>query len=103
MAQASHEQAGGMIAIVGLDEAQVLWGALWTWLFGESFQVLRASTLLLSLATLIVIQRTLVRAGATMWVSVFGALALLFNPIFLWTSCTFMTDVPYTFFSALSL
>lgn len=90
------------VSVVSL-RAQVLWGALWTWLFGESFQVLRASTLLLSLATLIVIQRTLVRAGATMWVSVFGALALLFNPIFLWTSCTFMTDVPYTFFSALSL
>src|ERR1700694_2852010 len=25
--------------------AQVLWGALWTWLFGESFDVLRTSTL----------------------------------------------------------
>src|SRR6202022_3898062 len=31
--------------------AQVLWGALWTHFFGESFEVLRASTLTLSAAT----------------------------------------------------
>jgi hypothetical protein len=89
------------VAVVSL-RAQVLWGALWTKLFGQSFEVLRASTLLLSLATLILVQRTLLRAGAKLSVSVFGALALLFNPVFLWTSCTFMTDVPYTFVAAVA-
>lgn len=82
--------------------AQVLWGALWTRLLGESFNVLRASTLVLSLATLIVVYRILMRAGAAQWVCVFGALALLFNPIFLWSSCTFMTDVPYVFISVVA-
>jgi hypothetical protein len=82
--------------------AQVLWGALWTRLFGESFNVLRASTLVLSLATLLVVNRILVRAGAPQWVAVIGTLALLFNPIFLWSSCTFMTDVPYVFASVVS-
>lgn len=81
----------------------MLWGALWTRLFGHSFEVLRASTLFLSLATLIVVHRVLARAGAAPWVCVFGALTLLFNPIFLWTSCTFMTDVPYVFLSVVSL
>jgi hypothetical protein len=82
--------------------AQVIWGAIWTKLFGESFEVLRISTLLLSLATLIVVARILARAGAAPWVTVFAALALLFNPVFLWSSCTFMTDVPYVFASVVS-
>jgi len=82
--------------------AQVLWGALWTKLFGESFNVLRASTLLLSLATLLVVNRILARAGATPWLCVVGPLALLFNPVFLWSSCSYMTDVPFLFASAVA-
>src|SRR6266513_368205 len=39
--------------------AQVLWGALWTDLGGERFEVLRASTLALSAATLVVVNRIL--------------------------------------------
>jgi len=80
--------------------AQVLWGALWTRLFGESFEVLRASTLFLSLATLIVVHRILARAGAAPWLRVAAPLVLLVNPIFLWASCTYMTDVPFLFVSA---
>ena len=80
--------------------AQVLWGALWTKLFGESFDVLRASTLFLSLATLIVVHRILARAGAARWLRIAAPLALLFNPIYLWASCTYMTDVPFLFVSA---
>jgi len=82
--------------------AQVLWGALWTKLFGESFDVLRASTLFLSLATLLVVNRILARAGAAPWLCVVGPLALLFNPIFLWSSCSYMTDVPFLFASAVA-
>src|SRR4051795_1810740 len=40
---------------------QVLWGALWTRLFGESFNVLRASTLLLAAATILLFHALLRR------------------------------------------
>jgi len=83
--------------------AQVLWGAAWTWMFGQSFNVLRASTLTLSLATLLVVDRTLARAGAARGARIFTTLALLFHPIFLWASCTYMTDVPFVFASAVAL
>src|SRR3954467_1857124 len=43
--------------------AQVLWGALWTRVFGESFDVLRMSTLVLAAATLLIVHRTLLRSG----------------------------------------
>src|SRR5438270_644476 len=82
------------VSVVSM-RAQVLWGAVWTRLFGQSFEVLRASTLVLSLGALLLVHRLLLRAGAARWVSVLGALSLLFNPIFLWASCSYMTDVPY--------
>ena len=80
--------------------AQVLWGALWTRLFGQSFDVLRASTLALSLGTVLLVDRILARAGAMRGVRMLASLALLFHPIFLWASCTYMTDVPFVFASA---
>lgn len=83
--------------------AQVLWGALWTRLFGESFDVLRLSTLVLAAATLVVVHRMLLRAGVPQFGCVVATLALGFHPIFLWSSCTFMTEVPFVFASAVAL
>jgi hypothetical protein len=83
--------------------AMVLWGAAWTRLFGQSFNVLRASTLLLSLATLLIVNRTLARIGVPLFPRVVATLALLFHPIFLWASCTYMTDVPFVFATAVAL
>jgi hypothetical protein len=83
--------------------AQVLWGALWTRLFGESFDVLRVSTLVLAAATLILVHQMLRRAGVPLFGRVVAALALGFHPIFLWSSCTFMTEVPFVFASAIAL
>jgi len=74
---------------------QVLWGAGWTRLFGESFEVLRASTLILSLVCLIVFDRFAGKVGIrgpARWI-VTGS--LLFHPIFLWSSFTFMTQIPF--------
>src|SRR5436305_8290496 len=56
--------------------AQVLWGALWVRLFGESFDVLRASTLVLAALTIAVVHRTLAHAGAGRFARIAGALAL---------------------------
>ncbi len=83
--------------------AQVLWGALWTRLFGESFDVLRASTLVLAAATLIVVHGMLRRAEVPLFGRIVAVLALGFHPIFLWSSCTFMTEVPFVFASAVAL
>ena len=83
--------------------AQVLWGALWTRLFGQSFDVLRASTLVLALATLVVVHRILLRAGVPRFGRLIATLAFGFHPIFLWSSCTFMTEVPFVFASSIAL
>lgn len=83
--------------------ALVLWGAAWTKAFGESFNVLRASTLVLSLLTILIVNRTLARLGVDTFPRVIATLALLFHPIFLWASCTFMTDVPFVFAIAVAL
>jgi 4-amino-4-deoxy-L-arabinose transferase-like glycosyltransferase len=82
--------------------AMVLWGAAWTGIFGQSFEVLRASTLTLSLGTLLVVNRTLARAGAVRGVRLFACAALLVHPLFLWLSCTYMTDIPFVFVSAVA-
>ncbi|HEV7427753.1 MAG TPA: glycosyltransferase family 39 protein [Thermoanaerobaculia bacterium] len=83
--------------------AQVLWGALWTRLFGESFDVLRMSTLVLAAATLVIVHRTLLRAGVPRFGRVIATLALGFHPIFFWSSATFMTEVPFVFASSVAL
>ena len=44
-------------------DVEVVWGALWTWAFGESFRALRYSTLALAALTIVVINRLLSRAG----------------------------------------
>jgi len=80
--------------------AMVLWGALWTRVFGESFLVLRASTLTLSALTLVTIHEILRRAGLDRLPRVVATLAFAFHPVFLWSSCTYMTEVPFVFASA---
>ena len=83
--------------------AQVLWGALFVKLFGESFEALRASTLVLSAATILVVRATLERMGVERNMRIFASAALLFHPIFLWSSCTYMTEIPFVFASAVAM
>ena len=83
--------------------AQVLWGALWTRLFGQSFEVLRSSTLLLSAGTIALVHRTIGHAGGNRMACAAGALAIGFHPLFIWASCTYMTEGPFVFASALAL
>ncbi|HEX3109081.1 MAG TPA: hypothetical protein VHU41_08300 [Thermoanaerobaculia bacterium] len=82
--------------------AVVLWGAMWTRLFGASFDVLRASTLALAAATLPVVHTILRRANAGAFGRIVGTLAFTFHPIFIWSACTYMTEVPFVFVSALA-
>jgi len=82
--------------------AQVVWGAVWTWLFGESFNVLRASTMCLGILALLIVNRTMFLAGIAGGPRVVATLALLFNPLFFWSTNTYMTETPFVFASALA-
>jgi hypothetical protein len=81
--------------------AQAVWGAAWIWMFGQSFNVLRASTIALALITLIIIN--LLLSDLPPVPRIVATLAFFFNPIFFWSTHTFMTEVPYVFVCALSL
>src|SRR5437773_1917845 len=82
--------------------AMVLWGAVWTRLFGESFEVLRASTLTLAAITIAVIHEILRHANILRFARILGTLAFAFHPIFLWSSCTYMTEVSFVCASAIA-
>ena len=81
---------------------QVLWGALWTEVFGRSFEVLRFSTLTLSLTALLVLNRLLARIGLATGPRLLATFALLAHPIFFWSSFTFMTHVPFVTLSVVA-
>ena len=83
--------------------AQVLWGSLWVVLFGESFNVLRASTMFLGIVMLIVVNRTMLLAGVARGPRIVATLALLFNPLFFWSTNTYMTETPFVCASAIAL
>ncbi len=78
---------------------QFFWGALWAATFGETFTVLRLSTLALSLASTILTYLLLRRVSVRRELAIFGAAALLFHPLFFWASFTSMTHVPFVFLS----
>lgn len=78
---------------------QFFWGALWAAMFGETFTVLRLSTLALSLASTILTYLLLRRVQVRRELALFGAAALLFHPLFFWASFTSMTHVPFVFLS----
>jgi hypothetical protein len=78
-------------------KTQILWGALWTTIFGKSFVVLRFSTLLLAALSLPLLTRYLVRLGLSPRVATLVTFVLLVHPIFFWSSFTYMTHVPFFF------
>jgi hypothetical protein len=75
--------------------AQILWGALFSQLFGFSFAVLRLSTLVLAWAGLLAFFLTLRELGIRPLPASLGPLLLLSNPVWFMLSHSFMTDVPF--------
>jgi hypothetical protein len=75
--------------------AQILWGALWSELFGFSFAVLRFSTLALAWAGLVAFYLTLRELEIRPLPASLGAFVLLCNPVVFMLSHSFMTDVPF--------
>jgi hypothetical protein len=75
--------------------AQILWGALFCWLLGFSFMVLRLSTLVLAWAGLLAFFLTLRELGSQRVLAGLGTLVLWCNPVFFVLSYSFMTDIPF--------
>jgi hypothetical protein len=72
---------------------QLYLGALFIKVFGFSFTIARASTLLVSLPGTFLLHRVLARFGLSPWNATFGTLLLVLSPIFLPIAFTFMSDV----------
>ena len=80
-----------------------IWAAAWSEAFGFSFASLRLSTLLLAIpccAGLYAMLRQLDASPRLAWI---GALTLATNPLFVFLSSSFMTDVPFMTFTTLAL
>ncbi|MGA7614426.1 MAG: glycosyltransferase family 39 protein [Thermoanaerobaculia bacterium] len=83
--------------------AQAVWGAVWTLLFGQSYEVLRFSTLVLSFGCVLLAHGLLRRLGVGPTGRIIGALVFLFHPIFFWASYTYMTHIPFLFAALLGV
>ena len=87
----------GKITYFGWASAMLGWqlylGALCIKLFGFSFSAPRIATLLVAIATAVLIQRIYVRAGLREWTSTALTLAFLGSPVFLAVTFSFMSDV----------
>lgn len=83
--------------------AQVYWGALFCFPFGFSFTALRFSTLTLGLIGVLSTYGLLRLLNTHPKYSFLGALLVALNPIYFELSNTFMNDVPFFAFGALSL
>lgn len=83
--------------------AQVLWGSLWCKIFGFSFTVLRFSTLFLGGIGVVYTYKLFKIFIDDNTNAFFLTLLILFNPIYLNLSYTFMTDVPFYALSIISI
>lgn len=72
---------------------QVLLGALSIKVLGFSFTAARIPTMLLALATVYLLQRTLMLFNLEAKIAAFGALVVASSPIYFPLTTTFMTDV----------
>ena len=83
--------------------AQAYWGALFCLPFGVSFTALRVSTFVMGGIGVVAFYLLFRELRAERRVAIAGALTLAVNPFYLQLSASFMTDVPFTAMSAVSL
>lgn len=83
--------------------SQALWGAAWSTLLGFSFTTLSLSTLALAAIGCCALYALLRELGASTRMALVGALSLAVNPLFVFLSSSFMTDVPFITFTTLAL
>jgi hypothetical protein len=89
--------ATGHIAYNGWATAMLGWqlyiAAAFIKLFGFSFTTVRMSTLLVSLGTVVLLQRIFARAGISERNATLATLALALSPLYLLLSVTYMSDI----------
>jgi hypothetical protein len=73
---------------------QIYLGAFFIKLLGFSFTTVRASVLLLGMATAALLQRVFVRVGVNEWNATLATLTLTVSPLFLPLTFSFMSDIP---------
>ncbi len=73
----------------------ILWGLLFSLIFGFSVTTLRISVLFLAICGSLAFLVLLRQIGTRRWVALWATLTLLLNPIFLSQSFTFMTDISF--------
>lgn len=83
-------EGGGPALIIHL-----LWGFLFSEIFGHSLTVLRLSVLTLSVVGSMAFFYLLKTTKAGDWVSFWGTLTLMFNPLYFSQSFTYMTDITF--------
>jgi len=83
--------------------AQIYWGALFSWIFGLSFDSLRISTLVSSYVGIYLLFLLVHQMSQSKKLAWFCILILLFNPMYFCLSFTFMTDVYFATFTAITL
>jgi hypothetical protein len=100
VAQGMHEHntfnIGSYAAMTLL--AHVLWGCLFTKIFGFSFFVLRLSVFCLALLTVLYFEKFVFSITKNKMSALLAALCLLFNPIFFNLSNSYMTDGTFVSF-----
>lgn len=74
---------------------QIIWGALFTKIFGFSLSILRISTLVSSLIGVIFMNRLVNEISGNKLIGFLASLTLLLNPLYFNLSNTFMTDVHF--------
>lgn len=75
--------------------SHLIWGFAFVKVFGFSFTVLRFSTLLSSLIGILILNKLLVSFTQNRLIGFIASLVLLFNPLYLNLSNTYMTDVNF--------
>ncbi len=74
------------------------WGAIFAALFGNTFTVLTIANMVMSLACLITFYLLLRQLQVAPRPALFGVVLLGFNPIYVYVSYSFMTDVTFLFY-----
>ena len=77
--------------------AQIVWGALWVRAFGATYDTLRLCTIVTAVATVAMFNALVAQTPMPRIGRIIVTLAFAFHPIFLWSSCTFMTEVHFVF------
>lgn len=98
---ALHLAQTGHVAYFGWGSPMLGWqlylGALFIKILGFSFTVVRFSGLTVSVATVFLLHRILIRCGISETNASVGTLTLVLSPLFLPLAFSFMTDVPGLF------